>query len=74
MSYLNGCYMNLSLNTSRFDKLAIIISVYSDIPSDYTIPCALYCTVGELAPAILATVNISGNLVDFYIVHFGNEE
>jgi len=28
---------------------------------------------GELAPALLVTVNISGSTVDFYCVHFGND-
>ena len=29
--------------------------------------------VGELAPAISATVNIRGNAVDFLVVHMGND-
>lgn len=28
---------------------------------------------GELAPGVLVTVNMSGSLVDFYCVHFGND-
>jgi len=28
---------------------------------------------GELAPALSATINITGNLVDFVLVHMGND-
>lgn len=28
---------------------------------------------GEIAPAILATINVTGSIINFYIVHFGNE-
>lgn len=29
--------------------------------------------VGELAPALSATINITGDLVDFVLVHMGND-
>ena len=33
----------------------------------------LFNVTGELAPAISATVNISGHMVDYVIVHMGND-
>ena len=34
---------------------------------------SLIHVIGELAPALSATINITGDLVDFVVVHMGND-
>lgn len=34
---------------------------------------SLLRVIGELAPALSVTINITGDLVDFVVVHMGND-
>ena len=63
-------------------KFPIVRSEHYLLPSPHGITILLalntmkrlfFSLAGEIAPGMLVTVNVSGTLVDFFCVHFGND-